>query len=125
MKNNAPLIHPAYTDAVFKHLMLEDEMRNAFFSRVLGTEILDSKMMDPALSPFDDLHETRTLIEELIRKDNLKKLKSFSNVITEEERPLLQKVLQCLQRVQAQFPDKQRLTTLDVICRTTSHMINI
>ena len=124
MQNNNPLIHPAYTDAVFKYLMFDDNIRNAFLSRILKTEVLSSKMMDPALAPFDDLHETRALIKELMKKESVQKLERLSKTVTEADRLLLNKILQCLSFVYELFPDKDRFTTLDIVCSTADRIIN-
>ena len=81
MKNNNPLIHPAYTDAVFKYLMFEEAIRNAFLSVVLKKEILSFQMMDTALSPLDHHHETRALIAALMRKENSQKLERLFKTV--------------------------------------------
>ena len=105
MQNLNPLIHPAYTDSVFKYLMFQDEIRNAFLSVVLKRDILESQIADPSLSPFDDYHEARALLEELMQKTNVQRLDSLSHSAAEVDRSLLQKILQCLTLVHDIFPD--------------------
>ncbi len=125
MNNFQKFAHPAHGDPVFKHLMFQDDIRNAFLSAALKKTILSSQMADPSLSPFDDHHQARSLIEELIKKGNTQRLERLFQTVEEADRPLLQKIMQCLPLIHEMFPDKQRLTTLDVVCRTTDHLINV
>jgi len=125
MQHNDSLIHPAYTDASFKDLMFDDAIRNAFLSVVLKKNFLDYKVIDPALSPFDDHHEARALIEKLMKKESTQKLENLSKNVAEADRSLLQKIMKCLPVVQEIFPDKQRFTTLDIVCRTADRIMNL
>jgi len=91
---------------------------------VLKKEIIASEIADPALVPFDENYQARAMIENLNTEKNLGVLKEAAEVFPKCE-DVVEELLKSLPLVREIFPDKQRLTTLDLVCRTANIVINV
>ncbi|MBM4222943.1 MAG: hypothetical protein FJ161_04010, partial [Gammaproteobacteria bacterium] len=91
---------------------------------MLKKEIIASEIADPALVPFDENYQARAMIENLNTEKNLGVLKEAAEVFPKCE-DVVEELLKSLPLVREIFPDKQRLTTLDLVCRTANLVINV
>ena len=118
MTHTNDFLHEAFWDPVFKHILSFEDIRNDCLSSLLDVQILESTLLDSALTPFDAHHEQRALAELLSHKKTQEQLHSWKELLPLSEHELLNHFIESGSRMHESLPDKPRLTALDLICRT-------
>ena len=125
----------ATEDVVFKHIMNQEKLRNSFLSAVLGQEVSDSEQLDSSLNPLKEYAQLRKIINadgiEEMMQEVTSQAKEFHviNVETKRRWTTLERFWVELARHYDQlllaFPDPERNTQLDLVCKTEDGLINV
>jgi predicted transposase/invertase (TIGR01784 family) len=133
-----PVFYSPTADPIFKYLMSDDEIRNAFLGSIINEKILESTPLDVALTPIPSYNALRDMLN---RDDVVKAMQKFEKMdleavrryqFTNEIRDTLMEFIKFMQELTPKYydlinalPSLERNTQLDVVCETATGFVNI
>jgi hypothetical protein len=106
------------------------DVRNSFLSGVLGESIVESDLMDSSLNPFKSYSSLRELINSKDAKELMATIKSqppkkTGNKLAQQRIEFLTKLVPLYTDLVDAFPEAERSTPLDIVCKTRHGLINL
>lgn len=137
IKASSPQVYaiPTY-DAIFKRVLSDDKVRASFLSTFLpkGIKVESSKVLDPAMNPFESFQLLRDFISDDETKGIVAKLKGFPGLrvctsdstqkmspkMEEDATGFLKEIIMRYDEILRAFPKPQYNGTMDLVCKLST-----
>eukprot|EP00961_Rhodomonas_salina_P302195 3940747-Rhodomonas_salina.1 len=128
----ATFVKPS-TDTVFRHLMINAEVRNSFLSSVCRDNVVASELISQSLNPIAHYNELAQFVNESQFKDFFKNMPDYDievrNRTTNRPLPAGKEILHKLgdlkEDLQTMLPTDERGSVMDIVCTSDLGIYNV